>query len=365
MKNRRLFGLVLILLGGGLWPAQAQSPSEKAPAPPNLPILLPRLEHGQLSPERARVLLGGSIERAIEAVRLRPAGAASETCVELTSLDPPAVLDSIDVLHYDIRIDNVDETAKSFSGVTTVRLKALKDLNQLDLDLASCTVESVEIAYFPDTTFVTGTFVQQSPVPDPSPQTLTLQLAHALASGDSVNARVHYRGTTGCLSVDGIPSGMVFSAVGVHTFSEPTYARHWYPCHDVPWDKATTSLSVLPPAGRVASASGVSTDGGLLDDPLYNKWDTSLPVSTYLNAFYLGDYIAPVLHLSQSRGEHASRLRERAGHGRVLLDLYSLPLSAVCDEPGLLRRWDGTHHEFAHRLLLHSRRPIVRISLGT
>jgi aminopeptidase N len=290
MKHLWLLGL-LFLSVAATSPVRPRPVPERPSAPPTLPILLPRLEHGRLDPLQTQSLLYGPLSKAIEAAQLRPAQPVSEACVELTSLDRPSIPDSIDVLHYDIRIDNVDETAKTFAAVTTVRVKAVRDLNRFDLDLASCVVDSVLVSSLPGSNFVIASFIQQSPVPDPSPQILTIDLPQTLSSGDSLEARVHYRGTSGCLSVDGIPSGIVFSAVGVHSFSEPSYARHWYPSHDVPWDKATVSLSVFPDSGRVASASGIPAGQVQIGGRTYDHWETPLPVSSYLNAFYLGDYV--------------------------------------------------------------------------
>jgi|GEM_PF-2394046 len=290
MKHLWILGLLFLFVAAAS-PAGPPPPKQRPRTPPALPILLPRLEHGRLDPNQARSLLNGPLPEAVEAARLRPAQPVSDACVELMSLDRPSIPDSIDVLHYDIRIDNVDETAKTFAALTTVRVKALQGLSRFDLDLASCVVDSVEVASLPGSNFVTAAFIQQSPVPDPSPQVLTIDLPQMLSMGDSLEARVHYRGTSGCLSVDGIFSGVVFSPVGVHSFSEPTYARHWYPSHDVPWDKATVSLSVFPDSGRVASASGVPAGQIQIDGRTYEHWETQLPISTYLNAFYLGDYV--------------------------------------------------------------------------
>jgi len=292
MKRFRLLIPLFIALDAATLAAEPRIPASKPPAsPPALPILLPRMEHRGLSPDELQFLLSGPLDRAIDKARLLPDQPVSEACVEVRDLDRPAIPDSIDVLHYDIRIDQVDEGTKTFTAVTTVRVKALRNLDWFDLDLASCTVDSVEVAALPRTNFVSVGFIQTSPVPDPSPQILTINLPQTLITGDSLEARVHYRGTSGCISVDGIPSGVVFSAVGVHTFSEPSYARHWYPSHDVPWDKATVAISVFPDSGRVPSASGMPAGQIQIDGRNYAHWETSFPVSTYLNAFYLGDYV--------------------------------------------------------------------------
>jgi aminopeptidase N len=240
---------------------------------------------------RAKTLLGGSVDEAVRQARLSPSNPTFGDCVEVPSLDAPSVPDSIDVLHYDIRVDRVDEAAKSLQAVAVVRLKVLKTLTEVDFDLAGPLVDSVEVAALPESNFVASNFEQTSPVPFPTPQLLKIVLPQPAQLGDSLEIRVHYQNSDGCISQDGLAAGVVFSAVGVHTFSEPSYARHWYPCHDVPWDKATFSLAIAPPPGRVASASGIPAGSAMIDGRSYERWETPAPVSTYLNAFYLGDYV--------------------------------------------------------------------------
>jgi aminopeptidase N len=117
--------------------------------------------------------------------------------------------------------------------------------------------------------------------------------------------RVKYYGAgSDCINVSGLPSGVVFSFLGVHTFSEPVYARRWYPCHDVPWDRATVSIEVPPLSGWVASASGIPADSVVIGSRTYARWITPEPIATYLSAFYLGNYVTLTDTTSRGSAEY-------------------------------------------------------------
>ena len=279
--------IYMVLLAG--WPQIATPGGTPPRSPRSLPVLLPLMEHGNQGPEELQRLINGPLEVALNKLD-NSSSPANGHCIDLSFLDRPSTPDSLDVLHYDIRMNSIDEGSRTFEAVTIVRLRALKDLTQFNLDLVGCIVDSVRTVSLPDSTPLNSSFVQKN-LPDSS-TTLTIRIPGSIRNGDSVDVRVAYRNLTpGCINDSGLFSGVVWTPVGVHTFSEPTYARSWYPSHDVPWDRATATIRIAAPGGRVVAASGVPAGSEMIEGKSYERWDTPVPMATYLNAFYLGDYL--------------------------------------------------------------------------
>ncbi|HPQ42475.1 MAG TPA: M1 family metallopeptidase, partial [bacterium] len=75
------------------------------------------------------------------------------------------------------------------------------------------------------------------------------------------------------------------------TMAEPEGGRQWWPCNDVPWDKATVTLRATVPEWMTIAANGLMTadvDNG--DGTHTETWDTQYLTSTYLVAAAGTDY---------------------------------------------------------------------------
>ncbi len=287
MKNptrRRAAGLIflaaLLTIHLGAQPAPSTGP---APSAPTLDLLIPYMEQGLVPAADLPWLLDASRAEVLEA--LTRYEAARTDCARLVSMDPPPQPDSLDVLRYDIHIEEINEGAKSFRATTTLTLRALKPLNAVDLDLVDCAVERARVspgggaAPEPATVAQSQGLLHVGPFPTiPREGRFEIAITYASANSD-------------CIGESGIPGGMVFTSLGVHTFAEPVYARHWFPSHDVPWDKATVSITVNVPEGREASAIGTLVEDRRVDGRRRMRWVMDEPVATYLVAFYVGDYV--------------------------------------------------------------------------
>ena len=76
-----------------------------------------------------------------------------------------------------------------------------------------------------------------------------------------------------------------------YTMSEPSDARYWLPCYDEPWDKAKVDLII-----KVRSSYLVASNGLLIRDEINGNerifhWRSKHPMSTYLIAFAVSEYI--------------------------------------------------------------------------
>jgi aminopeptidase N len=105
---------------------------------------------------------------------------------------------------------------------------------------------------------------------------LTLNLDRIYLPGEVLDISIYYRH----LDVDDYAfiagNGMVF------TSCEPEGARNWFPCHDVPSDKATFEITAKTPAGVRLGSNGILADSTVLGDTVTYHWVSTDPLATYL-----------------------------------------------------------------------------------
>ena len=109
---------------------------------------------------------------------------------------------------------------------------------------------------------------------------LTIQLEQPVNTGEDFAVTIRYAGTPPrwtftFASHNGVP---VFA-----TMSEPEGAREWWPCNDVPWDKATSTLLATVPDWMFVASNGLLTadvDNG--DGTRTVTWTHTYPIATYL-----------------------------------------------------------------------------------
>lgn len=181
---------------------------------------------------------------------------------------------AIDVLHYDLTFDFPFESAW-YTGRSDMQIRILRSgVQTLELHMEELTAGQV---------------------------TANGQVCPFTRSGDRIVCVLPFspeRSDTVTVSVpfSGAPDrhGFYFYDKCAYTMSEPEDARAWFPCHDVPWDKATAQLAITVPCGvEVAS-------NGLLQRRTRNPaeqtetfvWKTSLPMATYLFCITMSDAYA-------------------------------------------------------------------------
>jgi aminopeptidase N len=247
-------------------------------------VLFPLLESGSIPiSEVPRLLALSPVEALREVELLVQPFPDAPACFELDTLAPPDVPDSIDVLHYDLHVWEITPETTSMQGEATLTLHALRSLDALDLHLAMVGVESLLVERGGTWAPIAWTHADDL---------LHVDLGAGVPSGQELRLRIRYGGTPMCGYA--FYKGMVFSERGVHTFTEPGYARHWFPGHDVPRDKATLRLTVDLPASDSASATGELKSREPLPGGEQERWvwEMTHPIATYLIAFYAGDYLA-------------------------------------------------------------------------
>ena len=207
----------------------------------------------------------------------RPAPAAVSVAGMVHGPDP------VNVLHYDLSL-TLAMTEELMGGRTEIRL-VLENLpagstDRVVLQSAKLQIDSVRINGFACTV---------------APDTIAEEIALVapagtqFLSGDTLLVRIDYRRLAG-VKRPGSRWGYYYfkDSIGIpshlgYTMSEPSDARFWMPCHDVPTDKATAEIRVTVPAGYVAASNGklmgVSQIGGGL---VQWHWREIHPIAPYL-----------------------------------------------------------------------------------
>lgn len=254
-------GLVLLILG---WAGTPQRASAAAAAPPRLASV----------PEPP-----GLSGEAKEIFRFRVQESARFAGPERPEYYPPADEDPpIDVVHYRIALD-LEPYARFFRGHTRIEGVVRHDgLAAVVLDYCGPTNLAVEEGGVPRSHVLIGS-------------KLHVIFGAARAAGDSFAIEVAYEGTV----TRGLYWPVYAESPSTFTFSEPEDARYWFPCHDVPWDKATADLVITVPPGHVAASNGVL----VAEEPASGgrrtfHWREQHPIATYLIAVAVAPYA--VLH---------------------------------------------------------------------
>ncbi len=187
----------------------------------------------------------------------------------------------IDVQSYSIKMD-IDPAIdlKEFQSKVEVELKPLEDIQQVVLNAEKMEVTRV---------LLSRTGNQKLEFRQKEGKTLEIDLPKPAKKGKSLVVRIEYKGKIaeehfGFFKVvdpdDAARGNLLF------TMFEAEGARRFYPCHDVPYDKARTEIEVGTPAGNE-----VISNGKRISDKPFSKgkekwhrvhWRQSKPHPTYL-----------------------------------------------------------------------------------
>lgn len=190
--------------------------------------------------------------------------------------------DSIEVLHYEIRLDISDFTNKTIQGYTTLQVKSkINGLTELVLDLKGLTVDSVKLGSTLCTFTRTG-------------EKMNIQLGSTFQTDDEFFVTVYYRGVP---YFDNDFGGFYFSGnyaynVGVSLGEIPhNYGRVWFPCLDNFITRSTYSLYITTTNNRKAICGGIlqdTTNAGSGKTTWH--WEITKKIPTYLVSVAVADY---------------------------------------------------------------------------
>ncbi|KJQ53844.1 M1 family metallopeptidase [Microbacterium sp. SA39] len=222
---------------------------------------------------------------------------------------------NLSIDHYELTLDYKISTNR-LSGTAVLQGHALAATGSLSLDLTGLRASRVRI----------GTKAVDFRQSD---RKLRISLPRALAPGDPFSVSIAYAGAPrprrsrwGSIGWEELVDGVIVAA-------QPTGAPTWFPCNDLPSDKATYTLTFTTESAYSVIAGGAtspSTRGGK------TTWSfrRDVPTPTYLATVQIGRYVSKPIPLGGVQGEiHYPRALE----SRVQADFAQLPaMMAVFEE---------------------------------
>ncbi|CAN5457746.1 hypothetical protein BH20ACT15_BH20ACT15_12570 [soil metagenome] len=162
---------------------------------------------------------------------------------------------------------------------------------------------------------------------------------------------VRYAGTPKPIpGPDATPMGWNRTKDGSFVASEPRGAPSWFPCNDVPTDKATFTTSITVPRGTVAVSNGLLTSVRRRRGKVTFGWREPEPMATYLATATTGRFrlrrhrvaglpawtaIAPALQRRSRRA--VSRLGAVTRHMSAFLGPYPFSSNGVIADKQMWR----------------------------
>jgi len=183
-------------------------------------------------------------------------------------------LHTFDALHYTLELD-FPLRSTYFSGKVTVKCEAVdNNLNSIFLHAEDLTIVAV--------TQNTTNLSYQNEIDG-----ITITLPRTYSRGDTFSVSVEYK-----TYANRPETGFLFYERCAYTMSEPIHARYWFPCYDVPWDKATADIIVTVPSGYHAASNGllVETIHNTADEKVTYHWSERYPMATYLFCVTMAQY---------------------------------------------------------------------------
>ena len=195
--------------------------------------------------------------------------------------------ENIDVMHYDIHINEINFTNHTLQAQTIVTLTAVNPTNTIALDLKTLTVSAVTA-----TGANVSNFSQNGDV-------LTINLSSAMAANATASFTITYGGNTFNESWGGImwsgnaTSGYYVCNMGVGFESIPhNLGKCWFPCVDNFTDKASYDVYVTVTNDKTAVCGGNLVDNVDNGDGTHTvHYNMPQEIATYHISFVAGDYV--------------------------------------------------------------------------
>ncbi|MBC8375670.1 MAG: T9SS type A sorting domain-containing protein [FCB group bacterium] len=224
-----------------------------------------------------------------------------------------------DVHYYDIELDINIETEIIYGNVEVHILSEVDNLESIQLDFVSgMTVDAV--------THNGATFNHFSDL-------VSIALDGSYNVGEALVVGIQYHGHPLQGGFQAFAFGHQFNdsnrAPMISTLSEPYGARSWWPCKDVPTDKAdSVRVSLTTDAAYDAVSNGMLVSETLnLDDTKTTIWEHKYPITTYLVSLAITDYT------------YWTEMHHFADGDSMPLEYWMYPTSAT--DP-MVERWNRT-----------------------
>lgn len=177
--------------------------------------------------------------------------------------------DTFDVQKYELDLDLhncfKEPISRSFTASEKINILANISLSDIQLNASNRSLKIVSVS---------GAGISFSHYND----LLKINLDKNYEAGEEFEVTINY-------SHNNIKDSAFYSYQGmVFTDCEPSKARRWFPCKDVPSDKALTTVKVSVPSNVLVCSIGILADSTVTGDNTVYTWESKYPVATYLVA---------------------------------------------------------------------------------
>ena len=108
---------------------------------------------------------------------------------------------------------------------------------------------------------------------------------------DTFKLEIVYEGTPQKIGLSSFVFGEINNHSVVYSLNEPDYASTWFPCNDIPDDKALLDMKITNDTSQVSVSNGKLIDVKTEGSRKTYHWKTFYPISTYLICLYSSDYV--------------------------------------------------------------------------
>ncbi len=121
---------------------------------------------------------------------------------------------------------------------------------------------------------------------------LDISLARIFDTNEEIALTIYYRGDPSASGSGAFEFGMFDGKPHFWTLSEPYGAREWWPCKDVPEDKADSAdIYVTVPEGLLVASNGILQSQQTLDGKTTFHWKERYPIVSYLVSLAGYEYV--------------------------------------------------------------------------
>jgi aminopeptidase N len=184
----------------------------------------------------------------------------------------------IDITHYDINLSLLPEIKNIEASVIISGLFKEKGLKNIDLNFYdNLTISSVLF-----NGIKTGYTNKGS--------RLTINVP-VVDYNDTFKINIAYKGKPKNLGLSSFVFGEINNKSLVYSLNEPNYASTWFPCNDIPNDKALLDIKITNDSSRISVSNGKLVEVITGGNKRTYHWKTYYPISTYLICLFSSAYV--------------------------------------------------------------------------
>ncbi len=182
----------------------------------------------------------------------------------------------IDILEYDMNID-LYPGDKLIKGDVQLKGTAISEnISQIDLN-------------FYDNFSIEGVWLNSEKTSYTNSKT-RFTIPAVISKGDTFTVRIRYAGRPIRAGLSAFVFGRINGRSVVYNISEPTFASTWFPCNDIPSDKALLKINISNDSSCTSLSNGKLTSLSYHNGRRTFRWETVYPISTYLISVYSSEY---------------------------------------------------------------------------